>query len=103
MRGEVCGVKVYDDFAHHPTAIAATVNALKQRVPRGERVIAVFEPRSNTMKLGAMRARLAESLIDADRVDSADFDGNRHGMGLMSRRVPEIKQPRNPHLNRFQA
>jgi UDP-N-acetylmuramate: L-alanyl-gamma-D-glutamyl-meso-diaminopimelate ligase len=68
LRGDVNGIKVYDDFAHHPTAIAATVNALKQRVPRGERVIAVFEPRSNTMKLGAMRARLAESLLDADRV-----------------------------------
>jgi UDP-N-acetylmuramate: L-alanyl-gamma-D-glutamyl-meso-diaminopimelate ligase len=68
LRGEIGGVKVYDDFAHHPTAIAATVNALKQRLPRGERVLAVFEPRSNTMKLGSMRARLAESLFDADRV-----------------------------------
>ena len=54
----------------HPTAIAATVGALKKRVPKGERVIAVFEPRSNTMKLGAMRARLAESLFDADHVYS---------------------------------
>jgi UDP-N-acetylmuramate: L-alanyl-gamma-D-glutamyl-meso-diaminopimelate ligase len=68
LRGNVNGVKVYDDFAHHPTAIAATVSALKQRIPKGERVIAVFEPRSNTMKLGAMRARLAESLFDADHV-----------------------------------
>ena len=70
LRGEVSGIKVYDDFAHHPTAIAATVSALKQRIANGERVIAVFEPRSNTMKLGAMRARLAESLFDADRVYS---------------------------------
>ena len=70
LRGDVHGVKVYDDFAHHPTAIAATVGALKKRVPKGERVIAVFEPRSNTMKLGAMRARLAESLFDADHVYS---------------------------------
>ena len=70
LRGELGGVKVYDDFAHHPTAIAATVSALKQRIAPGERVIAVFEPRSNTMKLGAMRARLAESLLDADRVYS---------------------------------
>ena len=68
LRGEIDGIKVYDDFAHHPTAIAATVTALKQRVAKGERVIAVFEPRSNTMKLGAMRARLAESVFDADRV-----------------------------------
>ena len=74
LRGEVRGIKVYDDFAHHPTAIAATVSALKARVAqasragRGERVIAVFEPRSNTMKLGAMRAKLSESLVDADHV-----------------------------------
>jgi UDP-N-acetylmuramate: L-alanyl-gamma-D-glutamyl-meso-diaminopimelate ligase len=68
LRGEVGGIKVYDDFAYHPTAIAATVTALKARVAKGERVIAVFEPRSNTMKLGAMRARLAESVADADCV-----------------------------------
>ncbi len=70
LRGEVRGVKIYDDFAHHPTAIAATVSALKKKIAKGERVIAVFEPRSNTMKLGAMRARLAECLFDADRVYS---------------------------------
>ena len=68
LRGDVRGVKVYDDFAHHPTAIAATIKALKQRAKAGERVIAVFEPRSNTMKLGAMRAVLAESLLEADHV-----------------------------------
>jgi UDP-N-acetylmuramate: L-alanyl-gamma-D-glutamyl-meso-diaminopimelate ligase len=68
LRGEIRGIKVFDDFAHHPTAIKATVNALKQRTRSGERVIAVFEPRSNTMKLGSMRAALADSLIDADRV-----------------------------------
>ncbi len=70
LRGEVSGIKVYDDFAHHPTAFAATLSAVKRSVARGERVLAVFEPRSNTMKLGAMRARLAESFTDADRVYS---------------------------------
>ncbi len=70
LRGEAGGIKVYDDFAHHPTAIAATVSALKFRIAKGERVIAVFEPRSNTMKLGAMRARLAESVAAADHVYS---------------------------------
>jgi UDP-N-acetylmuramate: L-alanyl-gamma-D-glutamyl-meso-diaminopimelate ligase len=78
LRGDVYGVKVFDDFAHHPTAIAATIKALKQKVSNGERVIAVFEPRSNTMKLGSMRAALAESLIDADKVfgfsGSIDWD-----------------------------
>jgi UDP-N-acetylmuramate: L-alanyl-gamma-D-glutamyl-meso-diaminopimelate ligase len=68
LRGEIRGIKVFDDFAHHPTAIKATIKALKQRMRLGERVIAVFEPRSNTMKLGSMRAVLAESLMDADKV-----------------------------------
>lgn len=68
VRGEVNGVRVIDDFAHHPTAIEATISALRHSIPKAHRVIAVFEPRSNTMKLGAMRARLAESFDDADYV-----------------------------------
>jgi UDP-N-acetylmuramate: L-alanyl-gamma-D-glutamyl-meso-diaminopimelate ligase len=63
--GEVGGVKVYDDFAHHPTAIRTTVGGLRQRVGL-ERVLAVFEPRSNTMKLGTMKAQLPWALEDAD-------------------------------------
>jgi UDP-N-acetylmuramate: L-alanyl-gamma-D-glutamyl-meso-diaminopimelate ligase len=63
--GEAGGVKVYDDFAHHPTAIRATVGGLRQRVGLA-RVLAVFEPRSNTMKLGTMKAQLPWSLEDAD-------------------------------------
>jgi len=70
LRGDVAGVRVYDDFAHHPTAFAATVQALKRRTGNGERVLAVFEPRSNTMKLGVMRARLGASFDDADLVYS---------------------------------
>ncbi len=70
LRGEAGGVKLYDDFAHHPTAINATVTALKRAVKPGERILAVFEPRSNTMKLGAMRARLPGSFDDAARVYS---------------------------------
>jgi UDP-N-acetylmuramate: L-alanyl-gamma-D-glutamyl-meso-diaminopimelate ligase len=65
LLGEVGGVKVYDDFAHHPTAIRATVGGLRQRVGL-ERVLAVFEPRSNTMKLGTMKAQLPWALEDAD-------------------------------------
>ena len=67
LRGTAGGVAVYDDFAHHPTAIAATLAALRQKVGRAP-VIAVLEPRSNTMKLGVMKDRLAGSLADADRV-----------------------------------
>ncbi len=67
VRGEVRGVAVYDDFAHHPTAIAATIAGLRGKVGKG-RVLAVLEPRSNTMKLGVMKAQLPDSLADADAV-----------------------------------
>jgi len=68
LRGRERGVAVYDDFAHHPTAIATTVAGLRARLAPGERILAVLEPRSNTMKLGAMKSRLAESLREADLV-----------------------------------
>ncbi|MDO4694601.1 MAG: UDP-N-acetylmuramate:L-alanyl-gamma-D-glutamyl-meso-diaminopimelate ligase [Eikenella sp.] len=67
IKGTVRGITVYDDFAHHPTAIAATVAGLRQKVGSA-RILAVLEPRSNTMKLGAMKAALPESLNQADRV-----------------------------------
>ncbi len=67
LRGTVGGVAVYDDFAHHPTAIAATIDALRRAVGTG-RVFAVLEPRSNTMKRGIMKAALPGSLAAADRV-----------------------------------
>jgi UDP-N-acetylmuramate: L-alanyl-gamma-D-glutamyl-meso-diaminopimelate ligase len=65
LRGEAGGVKVYDDFAHHPTAMRSTVNGLRRKVGL-ERILAVFEPRSNTMKLGAMKAQLPWALEEAD-------------------------------------
>jgi UDP-N-acetylmuramate: L-alanyl-gamma-D-glutamyl-meso-diaminopimelate ligase len=67
VRGTEDGVTVYDDFAHHPTAFEATIAGLRKRVGRS-RIVAVFEPRSNTMKLGAMQSRLAKSLEGADLV-----------------------------------
>lgn len=67
VRGVVAGVTVYDDFAHHPTAIALTLEGLRKRQPSG-RILAVLEPRSNTMKLGVMKAQLPDSLRVADRV-----------------------------------
>jgi len=63
--GEVRGVTVYDDFAHHPTAIATTVAGLRRKVG-GARILAVLEPRSNTMKLGTMKAQLPDSLREVD-------------------------------------
>ncbi len=67
VRGVVNGVTVYDDFAHHPTAIRATIAALRERVD-GARILAVLEPRSNTMKMGVWKDSLAASLADAGGV-----------------------------------
>jgi UDP-N-acetylmuramate: L-alanyl-gamma-D-glutamyl-meso-diaminopimelate ligase len=70
LRGEVKrgtgAIKVYDDFAHHPTAIRTTINGLRRRVAPAERILAIFEPRSNTMKLGTMKAQLPWALEEAD-------------------------------------
>jgi len=67
VRGTVSGITVYDDFAHHPTAIATTVAGLRHKVGNA-RIIAVLEPRSNTMKLGVMKDALPGSMKDADMV-----------------------------------
>lgn len=67
IRGTVNGITVYDDFAHHPTAITTTVAGLRGKVGKA-RILAVLEPRSNTMKLGVMKNALPESLKDADLV-----------------------------------
>ncbi len=66
-RGAVNSITVYDDFAHHPTAIKTTLAGLRSKV-KGARILAVLEPRSNTMKLGVMKDALPGSLVDADRV-----------------------------------
>ena len=69
LRGVVREIAVYDDFAHHPTAIATTVAGLRRKIASkaSARILAVLEPRSNTMKLGVMKAQLPASLVDADR------------------------------------
>jgi UDP-N-acetylmuramate: L-alanyl-gamma-D-glutamyl-meso-diaminopimelate ligase len=88
VRGVVNNITVYDDFAHHPTAIATTVGGLRQKLKhedgraQGEqgrgRILAVLEPRSNTMKLGAMKDALPGSLADADLVFGF---GSREALG----------------------
>lgn len=67
LRGTAGGVTVYDDFAHHPTAIATTLAGLRSKVGKA-RILAVLEPRSNTMKLGIMKDALPGSLAEADLV-----------------------------------
>ena len=66
LRGTVHGITVYDDFAHHPTAIRTTLEGLRRSVGARTRILAVFEPRSNTMKLGAMKAQLPWALEPSD-------------------------------------
>jgi UDP-N-acetylmuramate: L-alanyl-gamma-D-glutamyl-meso-diaminopimelate ligase len=76
LRGTVRGVSVFDDFAHHPTAIATTLAGLRRKLAGAQtqagtptpRILAVLEPRSNTMKLGVMKSQLPASLADADQV-----------------------------------
>jgi UDP-N-acetylmuramate: L-alanyl-gamma-D-glutamyl-meso-diaminopimelate ligase len=79
LRGSVGGVAVYDDFAHHPTAIRTTLDGLRRKLADNQtashRILAVFEPRSNTMKLGSMKAQLPWSLEPADLAFC-------HGQGL---------------------
>ncbi len=66
LRGEIGGVRVFDDFAHHPTAITTTLAGLRANVGEA-RILAVLEPRSNTMKRGVHKQQLAASLRAADR------------------------------------
>ena len=68
VRGVVNGVTVYDDFAHHPTAVETTLKGLRAKVGKQARIIAVLEPRSNTMKMGTLKNQLPDSLRDADDI-----------------------------------
>ena len=79
-RGAVDGITVYDDFAHHPTAIATTLAGLRRRVGAA-RILALLEPRSNTMKLGALQAQIAASLAPADLVFCYAPRSGPHALG----------------------
>jgi UDP-N-acetylmuramate: L-alanyl-gamma-D-glutamyl-meso-diaminopimelate ligase len=82
VRGSVDGVTVYDDFAHHPTAIETTIAGLRTRVGSDRtRILAVLEPRSNTMKLGVMKAQLPQSLAGADLVFGYGAPTGRDALG----------------------
>jgi UDP-N-acetylmuramate: L-alanyl-gamma-D-glutamyl-meso-diaminopimelate ligase len=73
-------ITVYDDFAHHPTAIATTLDGLRRRVGKA-RILAVLEPRSNTMKLGVMKAQLPDSLQQADKVFAYGANSGKESLG----------------------
>lgn len=67
-RGSMNGIDVYDDFAHHPTAIRATLTGLRTQWGDSKRILVAFEPRSNTMQLGTMKAQLPDALAQANAV-----------------------------------
>ena len=82
LRGEAGGIRVYDDFAHHPTAVAITIDGVRRQAGGG-RIVAVLEPRSNTMRLGVHRDELAAALSNADGVwlyQPAGLDWNLEGV-----------------------
>ena len=98
LRGTVRGVTVYDDFAHHPTAVATTLEGLRARVGK-ERILAVLEPRSNTMKLGVHKDTLAAAFAQADRVYlyqpptlGWDLSSIRDGIGSRATIVPALDE-----------
>ncbi len=82
-RGVVNGISVYDDFAHHPTAIATTIAGLRKKIERNgnARILAVLEPRSNTMKLGVMKKQLPQSLYEADLVFGYEARSGKNALG----------------------
>ena len=95
VRGTIDGVTVYDDFAHHPTAIATTIGGLRRRLASEggtSRIVAVIEPRSNTMKLGTMKDALAASLVEADRVFGY---GARTGRDALGWNLGQVLAPLN--------
>jgi UDP-N-acetylmuramate: L-alanyl-gamma-D-glutamyl-meso-diaminopimelate ligase len=88
-------IAIYDDFAHHPTAIRRTIAGVRRRFP-GQRIVVAIEPRSNTMKLGVHNEDLAESLSGADRVwmyrpdgMSTDFESSLKDLGDKLRLFPD--------------
>ena len=99
LRGEVRGIAVYDDFAHHPTAIASTIDGLRRKVGK-KRIVAVLEPRSATMKMGVHRETLGPSLAAADAVwmfappdlgwDADSVVASLGGKGRVARSLDEL-------------
>jgi UDP-N-acetylmuramate: L-alanyl-gamma-D-glutamyl-meso-diaminopimelate ligase len=99
LRGEIGGIAVYDDFAHHPTAIATTIDGLRRKVGN-KRIVAVLEPRSATMKMGVHKETLGPSLNAADAVwmfappdlgwDAADVVKTLGAKGKVARSMDEL-------------
>ena len=95
--GQVNQISVYDDFAHHPTAIATTIDGLRRRIG-GQRLLAVLEPRSNTMKLGVMKQQLPDSLAQADLVFAY---GAKEGKSALGWDLQEAMSPMGQKATTF--
>jgi UDP-N-acetylmuramate: L-alanyl-gamma-D-glutamyl-meso-diaminopimelate ligase len=95
--GKVNDIAVYDDFAHHPTAIATTIDGLRRRIG-SQRLIAVLEPRSNTMKLGVMKQQLPDSLAQADLVFAY---GAKEGKSALGWDLQEAMMPMGQKAKAF--
>ena len=100
VRGIAGGVTVYDDFAHHPTAIETTIAGLRAKVGTAARILAVLEPRSNTMKLGAMKAALPHSLAQADLVFAY---GAREGKDALGWSLADALHPLSAKASAYDA
>ena len=87
--GEIGNIKVYDDFAHHPTAIATTIEGLRKSVGADKHIICVFEPRSNSMKMGANSELLGASFKDADEVFVYQNEAVSWDMSILVRDCPK--------------
>lgn len=87
--GEIGSIKVYDDFAHHPTAIATTIEGLRKHVGEDKRIVCVFEPRSNSMKMGANSELLGMSFKDADEVFVYQNEAVSWDMSILERDCPK--------------
>lgn len=99
LRGIVDGITVYDDFAHHPTAIATTIAGLRAKVGSA-RILAVLEPRSNTMKMGVHQQELIKSMIQADQVylyAPANLGWDIHQLATKAA-IPTVVQHDTQHL-----
>lgn len=81
LRATINKINIYDDFAHHPSAIATTIDGLRKSTGKNNRILAVLEPRSNTMKLGTMAAKLPQSLAQADLIFCYGEKSGKHALG----------------------
>lgn len=91
VRAHIAGVTLYDDFAHHPTAIATTLQGLRAKIGESGRIIVVLEPRSNTMRLGVHENTLANSLTSADYAVIYQPDNLGWDVGRLAEQAANIR------------